>query len=139
MIYKHKYGLCKKYPTEHAILQLVNYISSALDNRKFALGVFWVKIWIKRSMQYVMIYLMLNLKDMEWMVQPLLGSVIIYFIENNMCIWMFFLFSGKAIILYGVPQGSILEPLFLIYNVSSIMYHYAIMSYQFCLRMIRIS
>ncbi len=26
--------------TEHALIQLVNYISSALDNKKFALGVF---------------------------------------------------------------------------------------------------
>ena len=37
---KQQYGFRKKYSTEHALLQLVNYISSSLDTRKFVLGVF---------------------------------------------------------------------------------------------------
>ncbi len=40
ILYKHQYGFRKRHSTEHALIQLVNYISSALDNKKFALGVF---------------------------------------------------------------------------------------------------
>ncbi len=36
----NQYGFRKEHFTEHALLQLTNIISTAMDQRKFALGVF---------------------------------------------------------------------------------------------------
>ena len=40
ILYEHQYGFSKKHSTEHALLHLTNIISSAMDKRKFAIGIF---------------------------------------------------------------------------------------------------
>jgi hypothetical protein len=40
ILYAHQYGFRKKHSTEHALIQLTNIISTAMDNSKFAFGSF---------------------------------------------------------------------------------------------------
>jgi len=40
LLYEHQYGFQQKKSTEHSILQLVNYVSTALNNNKHCIGVF---------------------------------------------------------------------------------------------------
>ncbi len=40
MIYKHQYGFRKKHSTNHALVRITEQIRKALDENKFAFGVF---------------------------------------------------------------------------------------------------
>ena len=40
LLYHKQFGFQKQNSTEHAIIELINQITSAFDNNKFVLGVF---------------------------------------------------------------------------------------------------
>ena len=40
MIYKHQYGFRKKHSTNHALISITEQIRNALDDNKFAFGIF---------------------------------------------------------------------------------------------------
>ena len=113
ILYCHQYGFRKKYSTEQALLQLVNNISSALEDEKYVLGVFLDltkafdtvnhKILVSKLKRY-------GLQDvaLKWFSNYLEDRE--QFVCINGC------YSTKLKISVGVPQGSILGPLlFLIY------------------------
>ncbi len=69
ILYKHQYGFRKRHSTEHALIQLVNYISSALDNKKnLLLESSWT--WVRHSIRSVTIFWLPNLVDTEWRMLP---------------------------------------------------------------------
>lgn len=113
IIYKHQYGFRKKYSTEHALIQLVNYISKALDNKKFALGVFLDLSKAFDTVSHDILISKLNRYGVE-------GTALVwfrnYFINREQFVYLNGFFSKTSKISFGVPQGSILGPLlFLIY------------------------
>ena len=113
ILYCHQYGFRKKYSTELALLQLVNNISSALEDEKFVIGVFLDLTKAFDTVNHKILVSKLNrygLQDvaLKWFSNYLMDRE--QYVSINGCL------STKSKIPVGVPQGSILGPLlFLIY------------------------
>lgn len=93
----------KKYSTEYALLQLVNHISTALDERKFA-QVFLDLSKAFDTVNYDILISKLNRYSVE-------GTVLKWF-RNDLSnreqyVYLNGYSSKKSKILLGVPQGSI--------------------------------
>ena len=125
VIYKYQFGFRKKHSTQHAIITLVDRITSSLDSGDLAIGVF---LDLKKAFDTV---------DHHILIKKLFS----YGIRGNTLKWFqsyltdrsqFVSYDGiesKVLpIQYGVPQGSILGPLlFIIYmndlfNVSNFLF-----------------
>ena len=120
VIYKYQFGFRKKHSTQHAIITLVDRITSSLDSGDLVIGVFL---------------------DLKKAFDTLIKKLFSYGIRGNTLKWFqsyltdrsqFVSYDGiesKVLpIQYGVPQGSILGPLlFIIYmndlfNVSNFLF-----------------
>ena len=125
VIYKYQFGFRKKHSTQHAIITLVDRITSSLDSGDLVIGVF---LDLKKAFDTV---------DHHILIKKLFS----YGIRGNTLKWFqsyltdrsqFVSYDGiesKVLpIQYGVPQGSILGPLlFIIYmndlfNVSNFLF-----------------
>ncbi len=113
ILYKHQYGFRKRHSTEHALIQLVNYISSALDNKKFALGVFLDLSKAFDTVSHNILIAKLSRYGVEDVALRWFRS---YLANREQYVYLEGYTSMKSQIMIGVPQGSILGPLlFLIY------------------------
>ena len=113
IIYKYQFGFRKKHSTQHAIITLVDRITSSLDSGDLVIGVF---LYLKKAFDTV---------DHQILTKKLFS----YGIRGNTLKWFqsyltdrsqYVTYDGiesKVLpIKYGVPQGSILGPLlFIIY------------------------
>ena len=110
---KHQYGFRKNRSTEHAIIELTDKISKAIDEGKFTFGIFLDlskafhtvnhKILFKKLEHYG-----IRVNCLKWFENYLYKRTQIVKIGNHR--------SNKRKISTGVPQGSILGPLlFLLY------------------------
>ena len=125
IIYKYQFGFRKKHSTQHAIITLVDRITSSLDSGNLVIGVF---LDLKKAFDTV---------DHQILTKKLFS----YGIRGNTLKWFqsyltdrsqYVTYDGiesKVLpIKYGVPQGSILGPLlFIIYmndifNVSNFLF-----------------
>jgi hypothetical protein len=52
LLYVHQYGFLPKKSTEHNLMQILNYITTALNDGMFCIGVFWI---LGRHLMYVRI------------------------------------------------------------------------------------
>ena len=103
----------KKHSTEHALLQLINYIASALDNNKFALGVF---LDLSKAFDTVSHDILIAKLKRYGVEGTALQWFISYLSNREQYVHLNDISSKKSTIMFGVPQGSILGPLlFLIY------------------------
>ena len=110
ILYCHQYGFREKYSTELALLQLVNNISSALEDEKFALGVFLDLTKAFDTVNHKILVSKLNrygVQDvaLKWFSNYLEDRE--QYVSINGCL------SEKLKILVGVPQGSILGPIYI--------------------------
>ena len=110
---RNQYGFRKKYSTTHALIQLYDKISSALDNKKVTLGLF---IGLSKAFDAVNHEVLLD-KLEHYGVR---GIALQWFKSYLSCRKQFVQYnsynSSLLRITCGVPQGSILGPLlFLVY------------------------
>ena len=113
ILHDHQYGFRKKHSTEHALLQLTNIISSAMDQKKFALGVFLDLTKAFDTVNHSILIAKLNRYGVEDIALNWFKN---YLLNRQQYVTFNGHSSAKSSILHGVPQGSILGPLlFLIY------------------------
>ena len=110
---KHQYGFRKNRSTEHAIIELTDKISKAIDDGKYTIGIF-----LDLSKAFDTVNHDILLKKLEH--YGIRGNCLKWFesyLHERMQIVKFGHHkSNKLIISTGVPQGSILGPLlFLLY------------------------
>ena len=125
IIYKYQFGFRKKHSTQHAIITLVDRITSSLDSGDLVIGVF---LDLKKAFDTI---------DHQILIKKLFS----YGIRGNTLKWFqsyltdrsqyvtYDCIESKVLpIKHGVPQGSILGPLlFIIYmndifNVSNFLF-----------------
>lgn len=113
ILYPHQYGFRKCYSTEHALLHLVNNISTALDDKKFALGVFLDLSKAFDTVNHRTLISKLHRYGVDDVALLWLSN---YISDREQFVYINGISSKKTKIICGVPQGSILGPLlFLIY------------------------
>jgi len=112
-LYNNQFGFRKNHSTTHAILEVVDKLSEAIDKRNISIGVF---LDLSKAFDTIKHDILLNKLNhygirgtaLEWFRSYLTGrSHLVTYLKAR---------SDLAPILFGVPQGSILGPLlFLIY------------------------
>ena len=111
--YENQYGFRNKHSTNHALIQITEEIREAIDNNKFACGVF---IDLQKAFDTVNHNILLG-KLQQYGIR---GTTLKWFQTYLQNRTQFVIVNGtqsdKLILTHGVPQGSVLGPLlFLIY------------------------
>ena len=113
ILHEHQYGFRENHSTDMALLQLVEKIYTAINNNKYALGIFLDLSKAFDSVDHTILLSKLHrygFHDISyiWLVNYVSNRE--QFVYVNGCT------SSRAQLTYGVPQGSILGPLlFLVY------------------------
>ena len=108
IIYYKQFGFCKNFCTAHAIITLIENVQSALDNKKFAYGIF---IDLKKAFDTVdhnILLSKLNYYGMRGIANDWFKS---YLINRSQFVSINGFNSDNQNIEYGVPQGSVLGSL----------------------------
>ena len=111
ILYEHKYGFRKDYPTNHAVIILVERVAKALDIGKIVLGVYLDYRKAFDAIDYPILFRKLysfgiRSHHFRW-IKSYLTNRSQFVVYNNSK-------SEIKFITHGVPQGSILGPLFFI-------------------------
>ena len=112
-LYKHQYGFRSTHSTNHAIVNITENIKKALDNGKFACGIF---VDLQKAFDTVN-HDILKRKLYHYGIRGVANSWFKSYLSNRM---QYVTINGECsspkLIEHGVPQGSVLGPLlFLIY------------------------
>ena len=113
ILYKYQFGFRKGFSTEHAILELTDYLRNAIDNKQYTCGIF---LDFSKAFDTVNHSILLNKLEkygirglpLQWFYSYLSDRAQFVQINNTK--------SDKLMMKCGIPQGSTLGPLlFLIY------------------------
>ena len=108
IIYCKQCGFCKGFSTAHAIINLIDNIESAIDNKQFICGVF---IDLQKAFDRDDHKILLE-KLQHYGIRGTAHQLFKYYLENRQqFISVSRLESELASVNYGVPQGSVLGPL----------------------------
>ena len=108
-----QFGFRKKHSTEHALLQLTNYIVSNQEKNKFVIG---LSMDLSKAFDRINHRILLEKLHHIGFRGPALFLIKSYLESRKQQVWIGNVKSSSLFISQGVPQGSILGPiLFLIY------------------------
>ena len=117
ILYRCQFGFRKNYSTSHALIDLINRISSAIDQRETTVGVFLDLSKAFDTLDHQILFTKLEhygIRDvaLQWIKSYF--SCRQQFVQiNQTC-------SSMQTIKCGVPQGSILGPLFFILYINDL-------------------
>ena len=111
ILYDKQFGFCKGQSTSHAIITLVDKVSKALDNGKIVVGVY---LGIRKAFDCVRHSTLLDKLQKIGIRRNLFCLIKSYLMSRTKCVHYNGCNSSTKSIEYGVPQGSILGPLFFI-------------------------
>jgi len=117
VFYEHQYGFRQKYSTSMAMIQLVNQISTAIDNKETCAGIF---LDLSKAFDTVNHAILISKLEhygirgiaLDW-IKNYLSNRKQYVQFNDIC-------SNLNTINCGIPQGSILGPLLFILYINDI-------------------
>ncbi len=130
MIYKHQYGFRKKHSTNHALISITEKIRRALDDNKFAFGVF---VDFQKAFDTVNHDILLAKLERYGISGNMNNWFRSYLKDRIQFVSILGFESHQRKISHGVPQGSILGPLLFLFYIndlhrtvkSSTVFHFA--------------
>ena len=108
IIYEKQFGFRPKHSTNHALVNIVDTISNALDNGKMAAGVFVDFQKAFDTVDHSILISKLNHYGIRGTINDWFKS---YLTNRKQCVSILGFDSSYKTIEYGVPQGSVLGPL----------------------------
>ncbi len=130
MIYRHQYGFRKKHSTNHALISITEQIRKALDENKFAFGVF---VDFQKAFDTVNHDILINKLERYGISGKINDWFRSYLTNRKQTVSILGFESHQKTISHGVPQGSVLGPLLFILYIndlnrtikSSTVFHFA--------------
>ena len=117
ILYRCQFGFRKKYLTSHALIHLINRISSAIDQRETTVGVFLDLSKAFDSLDHQILFTKLEHYGIHGVALQWIKS---YFSCRRQFVQINQTCSPTQTIKYGVPEGSILGPLFFILYINDL-------------------
>ena len=105
ILYRSQYGFRDKHSTQHAILDIVNSIQRNMDNKQFSCGIFIVLKKAFDTVDHSILFNKLNHYGVRGIVNDWFSS---YLFKCTQTTEINSFISDKEIVLFGVPQGSVL-------------------------------
>ena len=116
LLYKHQYGFRPGHSTSHALINFVTKAANAIDCHKYLAGIFLDLSKAFDTLDHAI--LLSKLEAYFFLGQPINGLPTIFVIDNNLSKLM--TLNPMLRQICGVPQGSILGPLFFIVYVNNL-------------------
>lgn len=114
---KNQYGFRKQHSTSHALIDLVDKITSAIDRKEFTIGVF---LDLSKAFDTVNFDILFDKLEYYGIRGLALDWVKSYFSNRSQFVQYNEYCSSAQTITCGVPQGSILGPLFFLLYINDI-------------------
>ena len=112
-IYPLQFGFRRRHSTDHALIEITETIRQALDNKKFACGIF---IDLQKAFDTVNHDILIDKLEYYGVRGIAKGWFTSYLKNRSQFVSVLGFESQNRLIMHGVPQGSVLGPLlFLIY------------------------
>ena len=115
ILYRCQFGFRKNYSTSHALIHLINKISSAIDQRETTVGVFLDLSKAFDTLDHQILFTKLEHYGIRDVALQWIKS---YFSCRRQFVQINQTYSPTQTIKCGVPQGSILGPLFFILYIT---------------------
>ena len=117
ILYRCQFGFRKNYSTSHALLHLINRISTAIDQRETTVGVFLDLSKAFDTLDHEILFAKLEHYGIRNVALQWIKS---YFSNRGQFVQINQTCSSTQTIKCGVPQGSILGPLFFILYINDL-------------------
>ena len=117
ILFKHQFGFRKNHSTSFALLHLFDKISSAIDNKEHAIGIF---LDLSKAFDTVNFNIMFDKLEHYGIRGVALDWIKDYFTERCQFVQYNGHCSQRKSIKCGVPQGSILGPLFFLLYINDL-------------------
>ena len=117
ILYEHQYGFRSNYSTSLAVIQLVEQISSSVDNKELSLGIF---LDLSRAFDTVNHRILLTKLEHYGIRGLALKWITSYLTNRKQFVEYINTSSDHKTVTCGIPQGSILGPLLFILYINEI-------------------